>query len=102
MSDFEAETGPDAKRVAEDIAALKQDMAALIKQMKEFAMREAGRIGHDTADRISGRASDLYETVSEKSRKSADVVTAHVEEQPLSSLLIAFAAGFIFSKILTR
>jgi ElaB/YqjD/DUF883 family membrane-anchored ribosome-binding protein len=102
MSDFESATGPDSKRVADDIASLKQDMASLIKQMKEFALREANRISHDTADKISGRAADIYETVSEKSRKSADVVTAHVEEQPLSSLLIAFAAGFIVSKILTR
>jgi ElaB/YqjD/DUF883 family membrane-anchored ribosome-binding protein len=102
MTDFQAETGPEAKRVAEDVAALKQDMAALIKQMKEIAMREANRFGHDTADKLSGRASDLYETVADTSKKSADAITAHVEEQPLSSLLIAFAAGFIFSKILTR
>ncbi len=102
MNDFQAETGPDARRVADDVAALKQDMASLIKQMKEIAMREANRFGQDTADKISGRASDLYETVSDKGRKSADAITAHVEEQPLSSLLIAFAAGFIFSKILTR
>jgi ElaB/YqjD/DUF883 family membrane-anchored ribosome-binding protein len=102
MSDFESATGPDAKRVADDVASLKQDMAALIKQMKELAVREASRISQDTAEKISSQASGIYETVSEKGRKSADVVTAHVEEQPLSSLLIAFAAGFIFSKILTR
>lgn len=102
MSDFESSTGPEAKRVADDVAALKQDVAALIKQMKEVAMREANRFGQDTADKLSGRASDIYETVSETGRKSADAVTARVEEQPLSSLLIAFAAGFIFSKILTR
>ena len=102
MSDFQAETGPEVKRVADDVAALKQDMAALIKQMKETAMREANRFGQDAAEKISGRASDLYGTVSDTSKKSADAITAHVEEQPLSSLLIAFAAGFIFSKILTR
>ena len=102
MSDFESSTGPESKRVADDIAALKQDVASLIKQMKDVAMREANRFGQDTADKLSGRASDIYETVSETGRRSADAVTAHVEEQPLSSLLIAFAAGFIFSKILTR
>ncbi len=102
MSDLESSTGPEAKRVADDVAALKQDVAALIKQMKEVAVREANRFGQDTADKLSGRASDIYETVSETGRKSADAVTARVEEQPLSSLLIAFAAGFIFSKILTR
>jgi ElaB/YqjD/DUF883 family membrane-anchored ribosome-binding protein len=102
MNDFQTETGPDAKRVADDVAALKQDMAHLIKQVKEIAVREANRLGQGTAETISGRASDLYETVSDTGRKSADAITAHVEEQPLSSLLIAFAAGFIFSKILTR
>ena len=102
MSDFQSETGPEAKRVSDDLAALKQDMASLIKQMKEFAVREANRLGQDTAGKISGRASDLYGTVSDTSKKSADAITSHVEEQPLSSLLIAFAAGFIFSKILTR
>jgi ElaB/YqjD/DUF883 family membrane-anchored ribosome-binding protein len=102
MSDFQAETGPDAKRVADDVAALKHDVAALIRQMKETALREANRFGQDAADRISGSASDLYETVSDTSRKSAGAITARVEEQPLTSLLIAFAAGFIFSKILTR
>jgi ElaB/YqjD/DUF883 family membrane-anchored ribosome-binding protein len=102
MSSFKDETGPDAKRVADDVAALKQDMASLIKQMKEIALREANRFGQDTADKISGRAADLYETVSDTSKKSADAISAHVEEQPISSLLIAFAAGFIVSKILTR
>lgn len=104
MSEFEPEpeTAAQAGRVADDIASLKQDMAALMKQMKEFAMREANRLSHDAADTISERASGLYETVSETSKKSADALTAHVEERPLQSLLIAFAAGFIFSKILTR
>ncbi len=102
MSDFQAETRPEANRVADDVAALKQDMASLIKQMKEIAMREANKFGQDAAGKLSDRASDLYETVSDTSKKSAEAITAHVEEQPLSSLLIAFAAGFIFSKILTR
>lgn len=102
MSDFESDAAAQAERVAHDVASLKQDMAALIKQMKELAMKEASRLGQDAADTITERASDIYETVSEKGRKSADALTAHVEEKPIASLLIAFAAGFIFSKILTR
>jgi ElaB/YqjD/DUF883 family membrane-anchored ribosome-binding protein len=102
MSDFESDAAAQAGRVADDVASLKQDVAALIKQMKELAVREASRLGHDAADTISERASGIYETVSDRGRKSANAFTAHVEEQPLSSLLIAFAAGFILSKILTR
>jgi ElaB/YqjD/DUF883 family membrane-anchored ribosome-binding protein len=102
MSDFESDTAAKTDRISDDLATLKQDMAALIKQVKDMAVQTGSRLGQDAADKISGHAADLYGTVSEKSRKSAEAVTAHVEEQPLSSLLIAFAAGFIFSKIISR
>ncbi|MCB8877334.1 DUF883 family protein [Acidisoma silvae] len=98
MSDFEPDPSRQAKRIADDIAALKDDVAVLVRQMKDLA----GRVGQDTADSISGQAADLYETVSETGRRSANKVTAHIEEKPIASLLIAFAAGFVFSKILTR
>ena len=102
MSDFEQDPASQAKRVSDDIAALKDDVAALIRQMKELAVREAGRFGQETADSLSDHASGLYETVSETGRRSADTVAAHIEEKPITSLLLAFAAGFIFSKIVTR
>ncbi|GAB0118810.1 ElaB/YgaM/YqjD family protein [Acidisoma sp. 7E03] len=102
MTDFEAETAGQTNRIAEDIAALKQDVAALIRQMKDLAVREASRVSQDAADTISERAADLYDTVSDTGRRSADRISAHVEEQPVTSLLLAFAAGFIVSKILTR
>lgn len=102
MTDFESETAGQTNRIADDLASLKQDVAALIRQMKDLAMREAGRVSQDAADTLSERAADIYDTVSEKGRRSADVLTAHVEEQPVTSLLLAFAAGFIFSKFLTR
>lgn len=102
MTDFESETAGQTNRIAEDIAALKQDVAALIRQMKELALREASRVGQDAADTLSERAADLYETVSDTGRRSADRIGAHVEEKPVTSLLLAFAAGFVFSKFLTR
>lgn len=102
MTDFESEASGQTNRIAEDLAALKQDVAALIRQMKDLGMREASRVSQDAADTISERAADVYETVTEKSRRSADALAAHVEEKPVTSLLLAFAAGFLFSKIMTR
>ena len=102
MTDFESETSGQTNLIAEDLAALKQDVAALIRQMKDLGLREASRVSQDAADTISERAADIYDTVSEKGRRSADALTAHVEEQPVTSLLLAFAAGFIFSKFMTR
>ena len=98
MSDFEPDPSRQAKRIADDIAALKDDVAVLVRQMKDLA----GRVGQDAADSISDQAADLYETVSETGRRNANKVTAHIEEKPITSLLVAFAAGFVFSKILTR
>jgi ElaB/YqjD/DUF883 family membrane-anchored ribosome-binding protein len=102
MTDFESETSGQTNRIAEDLTALKQDVAALIRQMKDLGMRQASRVSQDAADTLSERAADIYDTVTEKSRRSADALTAHVEEQPVTSLLLAFAAGFIFSKFMTR
>jgi hydrogenase maturation factor len=45
MSDFQSETAPEAKNVADDLSMLKQDVASLIKQMKDMAMREGSRRG---------------------------------------------------------
>ncbi len=102
MPEFDSETADQAGRVAEDVAALKRDVAALIAQMKELAMRGAGHFSHEAADSISDHASDLYEAVADTGRRSADKLSAQVEERPVTSLLLAFAAGFIFSKIITR
>lgn len=102
MAEFDSETADQAGRVADDIATLKDDVAALIRQVKELARREAGRLSQEAADSIAGQASDLYERVSETGRRGADRLSAHVEEQPVTSLLLAFAAGFIVSKIVSR
>ncbi|MCB8879668.1 hypothetical protein ACELLULO517_05440 [Acidisoma cellulosilytica] len=98
MSDFEPDPSSQAKRVSDDIASLKEDVAVLIRQMKDLA----GRYSQDAADSLSDQAAGLYETVSETGRRGADTVAAHIEEKPVTSLLLAFAAGFIFSKIVSR
>ena len=78
MSGFHGRIEPEAKPLADDVA------------------------GTDAVEKVSDLASDLYQTTLVASKKSADAIAAHVQRQPLTSLLIAFAAGFVFSKILTR
>ncbi len=95
-----------ARLVSEDVAALKADVAELIRQMRDLARRETSRLSQDAADTVSDKAPDIYETVSETlsdtGRRSADALSARIEERPLATLLMAFAAGFVFSKLLTR
>jgi hypothetical protein len=81
---------------------LKSDVAALIKEMKDLAFREGSRLGQNAAEKISGGASDIYSGVSKQTIRSAEVVSEHVQDWPVSSLVIAFVGGFGIAKLLTR
>jgi hypothetical protein len=59
MSDVPSGSTPaSAKDVADDLAALESDVAALTKEMKALAFREGSRFGQNAAEKISGSASD--------------------------------------------
>jgi ElaB/YqjD/DUF883 family membrane-anchored ribosome-binding protein len=103
MSDVQAGSASStSKDVADDLAVLKSDVAALIKEMKDLAIREGSRIGQNAAEKISGSASDIYGEVSKQTQRSAKAVNQHVQDWPVSSLLIAFVGGFAISKLFTR
>jgi ElaB/YqjD/DUF883 family membrane-anchored ribosome-binding protein len=102
MSDVQAGSASStSKDVADDLAVLKSDVATLIKEMKDLAIREGSRIGHNAAEKISGSASDIYGGVSKQTQRSAEAVQ-HVQDWPVSSLLVAFVGGFALSKLFTR
>ena len=92
MSDVQPDASPSSasKDIAEDIATLRRDIAALLKEIKDLAIREGSRIGQNAAEKISGSASDIYGGVSKQTRRSAEAVSQHVQDWPVSSLLIAF------------
>ena len=102
MSDFESDSPTTAKNVADDLAMLKNDVAAIIRLMPQDAMHQVPLIAQDAAERISGPATSALFNLLKMDKRSAEAVSQHVEEQPISSLLIAFAAGFVFSKLFTR
>jgi hypothetical protein len=103
MSDVQAGSASStSKDVADDLAVLKSDVAALIKEMKDLAIREGSRIGQNAAEKISGSASDIYGGVSKQTQRSVEAVGQHVQDWPVSSLLIAFVGGFALSKLFTR
>jgi hypothetical protein len=69
MSDvLSGSTSASAKDVADDFAALKSGVAALIIEMKDLVFREGGRLGQNAAETISGSASDIYSGVSQLTR----------------------------------
>jgi ElaB/YqjD/DUF883 family membrane-anchored ribosome-binding protein len=102
MTANSAETKADFDAVATDLAMLKRDMAALMSQLKSGAVRGAKEAAENTFEDISERASRIYDQVASQGERSAAAISRKVEEQPLTSLLIAFGVGFIFSRLISR
>jgi len=80
----------EVARLRDDLAALKSDIARLVQSMRD----DAGELGDE--------AHDLYARLSKEGERSARAVIREVEERPLAALLIAFAVGFIGGRFLPR
>ena len=80
----------EVNRLREDLAALKGDIARLVKSMHS----DAGEIGEE--------AQQLYAKLARDSERSARVIVRELEERPLTTLLVAFAVGFIGGRFLPR
>lgn len=81
----------DLNRIAQDIQALKADLARLMEHVKTGA-----------TETVTGEASRLYETITTEGQRQAAALAQSVEEKPLASVLIAFAIGFVSGRILMR
>jgi ElaB/YqjD/DUF883 family membrane-anchored ribosome-binding protein len=82
---------PDLAQLKADIADLKSAFSKLVDDAKKGATKGVGR-----------EAERLYSQLADTSERSASALAREVEERPLTSLLIAFAIGFIGGRLLTR
>ena len=98
----ETDKTPDVEMIMSDIASLKHDIASLATHLKTSAIDSAAGAGRNAATRVSDRARKLYGDVAEQGQHSVTAISQHVEEKPLTSLLIAFALGLIGSRMLSR
>ena len=98
----ETDTGVDFDAIVRDIAALRQDFADLMSQMKSGALKGANGAAEDIMGELSDKANHLYDRVTAQGERTVKAVGRQVEERPVVSLLIAFGVGFIASRLLTR
>jgi ElaB/YqjD/DUF883 family membrane-anchored ribosome-binding protein len=98
----EADTGVDFGAIVRDIAALRQDFADLMSQMKSGALKGANGAAEDALGELSDKAKHLYDRVTAQGERTVKAVGRQVEERPVMSLLIAFGVGFIASRLLSR
>ncbi len=98
----ETDTGFDFDAMVRDIAALRQDFADLMSQMKSGALKGANGAAEDILGELSDKANHLYDRVTAQGERTVKAIGRQVEERPVVSLLVAFGIGFIASRLLTR
>jgi hypothetical protein len=88
----------DLEAITDDISALKRDLAALVDHVKSSAVSSAA----GAATQLNNEAHDIYGRLAAEGANSAKMISRQVEEQPIVSLLVAFALGFVGSRLLPR
>jgi ElaB/YqjD/DUF883 family membrane-anchored ribosome-binding protein len=92
----------DLQTITSDIASLKHDFAALTYHLKPAASEKARTAAQSALEQISDKALRAYENLTTKGKCSVKAIGRQVEEQPLISLLLAFAVGFLGGRMLSR
>ena len=92
------EAGADLQSIMNDLASLRDDIAALTKHVGNNAYDASSA----AAEQVGARASKVYDNMAAQGQRSAKAIGQQVEEQPLMTLLIAFALGFVGSRMLQR
>jgi len=101
-SQSDAGATPDLEIIAKDLASLRRDLATLMEHVKTGAIGGADGLARDAADRLGSEGKRLYDNLAAQGERSAKAISRQVEEQPVMSLLLAFAIGFIGSRLLSR
>lgn len=92
----------DLNAIAEDVAALKRDLAALMTHIRSGAVDGLAGAARQTTGQLTEEAKELYARLAAEGERTAQTISRHVDEQPLTSVLIAFAAGFVTARLLPR
>jgi len=73
---------------------LRADIAAIASTLKEMAADQ----GNALSKRLKEQADHLYA----KADRTADTVADHIQHNPMTSLLSAFAIGAVLGALMTR
>ena len=92
----------DIDAVIADVAALKKDLAKAIDRFRNTSMDDAVEHVQELAEQVGDNVTELYRDAAKRSQRGAKALSKKVEDQPLTSLMVAFAAGLVIGRILSR
>ncbi|HLY57224.1 MAG TPA: hypothetical protein VKS60_16795 [Stellaceae bacterium] len=99
-NDADSESG-DLNAIRSDIARLKSDLASLMHGLGRDAAGPVPRARKAIGD-LGDEALRIADTLTAQGGRAAKAIGRQVGEQPVVSLLLAFAAGFLGSRLLPR
>lgn len=95
-------SNPDLEVIVSDLASLRRDITTLTDHLKIGAVNGAKGAARDAAGHLGDEAERLYSSLAAQGQRSLKALGRQVEEQPMMSLLLAFALGFAGSRLLSR
>ena len=96
---------PDIGAIKEDLAALRKtidDLADDFNRAGDNAVEHAAERFGETVKKLRSQLNEAVQDVAERGRRSKETVTASVNERPMQSLMLAFAAGMVIAQFLKR
>jgi hypothetical protein len=96
------ESSPDLAAIVSDLASLRRDITTLTDHLKIGAINGAKGAAQDVAGHLGDEAERLYGKLVAQGERSMMAIGRQVEEQPIMSLLLAFALGFAGSRWLSH
>jgi ElaB/YqjD/DUF883 family membrane-anchored ribosome-binding protein len=102
MKIVSAKNTSDLNAIGDDIALLKRDLSRLMEHAKNGAYDAARGTTVDAVEHLTDETDRLYRSLSKQGERSIKAISRQVEEQPFTSLLVAFGIGLIGGRLLGR
>ncbi len=97
----DSEESPGLETMRAEIAELKRSLTKLVRNLKDEASDDVTDV-RNAVEHFGDDASRVYKNMAKQGRRSIRTVGRYVEDEPVMSLLLAFAVGFLGTRILSR
>lgn len=102
---FSNQSKKDINGLKDEVSTLFDDLSSIVQSLTSIGKTEAGDVKKKIEKEISAKLEGMQDRVEElrrQGKKVAKTVQDHVEENPISSLLIACGVGYMLCKLLNR